>query len=262
MLPIIEAIIKKPKSVVRTAIEEIMPWNQYEEMVKDLEQYVKIDEQKKEIKPGNLLQANEDIEELNNYAVYQLKISLNGIRPAIWRTIQVEPNITLKRLAATILAVMGWENCHTHQFEINHGIYAIPSGEDDVFNDYIIDERKVILHDIDANRFKFEYDLGDSWKHTIVLEKNMQPRHDIKFPVCIKGARKCPPEDCGGPYFYNDYLRITSDSKHPEHKTMAKCLGENFNPLEFDIDSINRQLKDKIKKFEYGMEPMPNLLNR
>ena len=260
MLPILEGFLKFPKNTIRSVVEQVMPWEQYVGMVKDMEEYAKIRDQKIKAKSEDLL---EETDELKNYAVYQFKISLNGVRPAVWRTIQVEANITLKRLAATILAVMGWENRHTHQFEIHERFYGPPAEKQNEY-DETIDEEDFRLCDIDPyglNRFKFVYDYGDFWKHTIQLEKVSQPKYDIKYPVCIKGARKCPPEDCGGPHGYKNFRGILSNPKHPEYKKTVQWSGGNFDPEEFDIDSINSQFKDKIRKVEAAWEPMPNLLN-
>ena len=40
--------------------------------------------------------------------------------------------------------------------------------------------------------------------------------HDpkIKYPVCIDGARACPPEDCGGIYGYENVLTVLSDPEN------------------------------------------------
>ena len=44
----------------------------------------------------------------------------------------------------------------------------------------------------------YVYDFGDNWEHKIQLEKILPREKDIKYPICIKGKRACPPEDCGG----------------------------------------------------------------
>jgi hypothetical protein len=41
--------------------------------------------------------------------VYQFKVTLKNIRPAIWRRIQVGVENSLDLLAATVLIVMGWK---------------------------------------------------------------------------------------------------------------------------------------------------------
>jgi hypothetical protein len=55
--------------------------------------------------------------------IYQLKITLKNIEPAIWRRIQVRGDITLFRLHEYIQGFMGWENYHMHEFRISSERY-------------------------------------------------------------------------------------------------------------------------------------------
>jgi len=48
--------------------------------------------------------------------MYQLKITLNGIKPSIWRRILVSENIPLYRLHHIIQICMGWTNSHLYFF--------------------------------------------------------------------------------------------------------------------------------------------------
>jgi len=50
--------------------------------------------------------------------VYQLKITLKGIRPPIWRRIQVPETYTFWDLHVAIQDAMGWEDAHLHEFEM------------------------------------------------------------------------------------------------------------------------------------------------
>ena len=48
--------------------------------------------------------------------IYQLKVSLLGIRPPIWRRFLVADSTTLMELHDVIQIVMGWTNSHLYQF--------------------------------------------------------------------------------------------------------------------------------------------------
>lgn len=61
----------------------------------------------------------------------QLRISLNGIKPKIWRKFLVENSISFKKLHKIIQTVMGWEDCHLYEFCVN-GERITP--EDEGFN--------------------------------------------------------------------------------------------------------------------------------
>ena len=177
--------------------------------------------------------------------VYQFKVTVDDIRPAIWRKFQVESDITLKRLAATILIVMGWTNSHLHQFGIGKKRYGIPQEEFMEYDDFL-DEGKFRLSDFSEKeiaKVNFAYDFGDGWTHTVRLEKVLGKHKDVSYPVCIGGARKCPRENCGGPAEYENFLRIISDPKDPEYPATIYDVGKDFDPEMFDADSVNRQLK-------------------
>ena len=47
--------------------------------------------------------------------VYHLKVSLEGLEPAIWRRLQVPGDANLGWLHAVLQVAMGWTNSHMHQ---------------------------------------------------------------------------------------------------------------------------------------------------
>ena len=77
-------------------------------------------------------------------------------------------------------------------------------------------------------RFFYEYDFGDGWRHEIVLEETKPAEPTARYPRCIEGARACPPEDCGGPWGYEDFLQAIRDSEHEEHESMLEWIGGQF----------------------------------
>ena len=66
---------------------------------------------------------------------------------------------------------------------------------------------------------------------------------ELHYPICLKGNRVCPPENCGGVRHHSDFLEAIGDVNHPEHDDMLEWIGDEFNPKEFDIESIDEQLK-------------------
>ena len=55
--------------------------------------------------------------------VFQLKITLNDIRPPIWRRVQTK-DCTLAKLHDIIQVSMGWQDSHLHLFEIGEDRYG------------------------------------------------------------------------------------------------------------------------------------------
>jgi hypothetical protein len=178
-------------------------------------------------------------------AVYQLKVTLDGIRPLIWRRIQVRVDISLFKLHKILQEVMGWQDYHLHRFEIEGESYSVISREADMLGDDFIDEKKVRLNRvIPGEKFKFayEYDFGDSWYHTILVEKILQPKEELKHPICLKGKRSAPQEDCGGTSGYVHVLRAFRNPKHPDHEDIMNWLEEGYDPERFNVHEVNERL--------------------
>jgi hypothetical protein len=177
--------------------------------------------------------------------VYQLKVTLEGIRPLIWRRILVRGDITLFKLHKILQVVMGWDDYHLHQFVIEGKEYSVISREADMLGDDFIDEKKVRLKRvISGEKFKFsyEYDFGDSWRHVILVEKVLRPVEELMHPICLKGKRSAPPEDCGGEGGYYHLLRVLKNPKNPEHADMMEWVGDEYDPEYFDADMVNERL--------------------
>ena len=58
--------------------------------------------------------------------IYQLKVTLGGSKPPIWRRIQVTGEVSLGKLHHILQAAMGWYDCHLHQFEVGGISYSDP----------------------------------------------------------------------------------------------------------------------------------------
>jgi hypothetical protein len=98
------------------------------------------------------------------------------------------------------------------------------------------------LHAYICTRAIYTYDLGDSWEHAIVLEKQLPLDPNASYPVCTDGELACPPDDCGGiPGFY-DLVEAIADPNHEQHEELKDWLGYDFNPMAFSIDSVNQML--------------------
>ncbi|MDY7026950.1 MAG: plasmid pRiA4b ORF-3 family protein [Spirochaetota bacterium] len=176
-------------------------------------------------------------------SVYQLKVTLKESSPPIWRRIQVNSDISLYKLHQILQVVMGWLDYHLHQFVIHGEYYGVPEPD---FDFEVKNEKRVKLNQVASrpgDKIVYEYDFGDSWEHVILLEKILEPEDRGHYPICLKGKRACPPEDCGGIWGYYDLLEAMQDPAHPEHDDILEWLESNFEPEEFDVDLVNKKLK-------------------
>ena len=177
--------------------------------------------------------------------IYQLKISLDDIQPLIWRRIQVPGNISLFKLHFIFQIAMGWTNSHLHEFYIGDHIYGTLFEEDWELRE-IRPEKEHLLDQVVPDKgfhFSYQYDFGDSWKHTIQVEDILEPAVEQPYPVCLAGGRTCPPEDVGGTWGYAEFLEAIADPNHPEHESNLTWVGGQYDPEAFDRDRIDRDLK-------------------
>jgi Plasmid pRiA4b ORF-3-like protein len=175
--------------------------------------------------------------------IYQLKITLKGSRPPIWRRVQVLSTITLGQLHEIIQTSMGWTDSHLHQFKILGREYGRPQPE---FDFYVLDESKTKLSQVVAGekfKFVYEYDFGDGWDHDVLVEKVLPRLPDAQYPVCLTGKRACPPEDSGGVWGYAELLQTVQDPSSPDYEEQREWLGEDFDSEAFDLDDVNEALE-------------------
>jgi hypothetical protein len=180
-------------------------------------------------------------------AVYQVKISLRGTHPPIWRRLRLPAATTLARLHDIIQTAFGWTDSHLHAFEAGGRRYSRPAFGLDDFDDRFADEGEALLREVADSvgaRLRYTYDFGDSWEHDLLVEEILPP--DRPGPaVCVAGRRAGPPEDCGGVWGYAELLDILADPDHPEHAERLEWLewlGHRLDPAAFDKDAINRAL--------------------
>jgi hypothetical protein len=177
--------------------------------------------------------------------VYQLKVTLKHIQPAIWRRLQVSADLTFGKLHFVLQDVLGWTHSHLHQFVIGQrriGMNNIDQFSDDLESE---DEDRLKLNQValEKSRFLYEYDFGDSWDHEILVEKVLPAIAGTRYPICLAGKRACPPEDCGGVGGYARMLEIVANPKHQEHGEMLEWLGGSFDPEAFDLNATNAILR-------------------
>ncbi|VGO20035.1 plasmid pRiA4b ORF-3 family protein [Pontiella sulfatireligans] len=183
--------------------------------------------------------------------IYQLKVSLKGAKPPIWRRILVPSATELNDLHYIIQATMGWKNCHLYQFK-QGGTFYLPDPEDDFmgFGGFDTEDsagvRIGVLLRKEKQKIVYEYDFGDSWVHEILLEKITEPEDGLAYPICIKGMRACPPEDCGGLWGYYNLLEILDHPKCEEYEQMLEWVGGKIDPEAFDLAAANARMRQRF----------------
>ncbi len=181
--------------------------------------------------------------------ILQLKINLEGITPKIWRRFLVKDSITFQELHNTIQAVMGWDDYHLFEFQINGtSISADEEGHNLAESSFSLKSKINTLINLEKQKFTYVYDFGDDWEHAIVVEKVLDSADSPFVPYCIEGERACPPEDCGSVPGYYELIRIKKNKRHPEYdERIVDWLGEDFDFEQFDLNEINKGLRALVK---------------
>jgi len=191
--------------------------------------------------------------------IYQIKVTLRGAKPSVWRRIEVRGDATLGELHAIIQMAMGWTNSHLHHFIVGKSPNLRFIGAPDQYEgDDLMDEENedeiMISQVLSAAKSKitYEYDFGDSWEHEVALEKIMEAEAGAHYPRCIAGENACPPEDVGGVWGYVDFLQAINNPEHNQHEEFLEWVGGEFDPEEFDLDAVNELLKNRDNYELYG----------
>lgn len=182
--------------------------------------------------------------------IYQVKVTLQNIEPPIWRRLLIPADLFLHDFHKVLQTAMGWENQHLHLFLKGKRMYGIADDEwsnDKGFQDYT----PVRVNDLlrkPGDEMVYQYDLGDNWRHSIELEEITKPEPLEYYPMCTEGARECPPEDCGGPYGYQDMLAAVNNPSDPQHQFYKEMYPEGLDPEFFDKEEVN----DFLLEDDYG----------
>lgn len=190
-------------------------------------------------------------EPMSSGMLYQFKINLLDLKPTVWRRIQV-PNCDLGQFHRFLQAAMGWQNSHLHRFEIEGEQFGPASPLDFDPLDDMGDEEEYELSRLlpKSGRQKvvwlYEYDFGDGWQHEILFEGVQEQGSKAKSLACLEGERACPPEDCGGPWGYPEYLAAIADPKHEQHKELLEWRGP-FDPEAFDAKLATKEMRKGLR---------------
>ena len=179
--------------------------------------------------------------------VFQFRIELRGAQPPIWRRIQVE-DCSLESLHLAIQGAMGWQLSHLYEFEVRGQRYTFVPPVDDGWDtdDESEDATSVRISELlPANQrlqLRYLYDFGDSWEHVVKLEQVLSTTPGTKYPLCLAGARACPPEDCGGIHGYFNFVEALADPKHDRHEELLDWHGP-YNPESFDPSTATKTMR-------------------
>ncbi|MDR1018066.1 MAG: plasmid pRiA4b ORF-3 family protein [Lachnospiraceae bacterium] len=250
-----------------------------------------------------------------SHSIYQFYSELSYYEPKIWRRFQVMDDITMARLGYIIMTMYEMEASHLFQLKVpyNENMSKRLLQEDmqfatsehvieyikeklpsdviryyEVQNEYTVEfenpdayvaqdekmKRSIIA---EGDVLTFEYDYGDGWEVSLVLEKIFQDETLLgkELPRVIEGQGFGIVDDVGGVSGLADIAKAFANKRSKEYRFYANWLkGCDKDPEKiafekFDIDDMNFRLKKlpRIYKdiYEYDLEMTDrsyNLLRR
>lgn len=158
----------------------------------------------------------------------------------MWRRLEVSADTKLDELDEIIQTAMGWGGGHLSMFDFGRReFYNDEEGALDMDGELMSKAKLSQCLTGPNQKGLYTYDFGDDWRHEVLLEKILDAEKGVKYPRCTDGKRACPPDDCGGPWGYAEFLQTINNPKHPEHKSMLEWIGRKFDAEAFDVEGVN-----------------------
>ena len=126
-------------------------------------------------------------------SIARLKVTLDDVKPAVQRRLEVPLTIRLNRLHLVLQAALGWTDSHLYEIRAGGVGWGMPDPD---FDDGPLDARKArlidVLEDIGTKTIKYLYDFGDGWEHTIKVERVTEAVPGTAYPVLLdaRGAAR------------------------------------------------------------------------
>ena len=208
---------------------------------------------------------------------YQFLVTLNYVKPKVWRRIVVPVTLDFYDLHSVIQTSTGWTNSHLFNFSIedstNNKTIELVGDEESVIENFgmaqhymknppekgsfademyqrFIRVQLLLARDVDLTQyvidspeFRYMYDFGDGWEHEVIMEKVVED-YEYDYPQVLEGKGTCPPEDVGGPPGYDEFKRVMKDKEDPEHSHMKEWAKEQ-GYKKFNLSKVNEYLKEE-----------------
>jgi hypothetical protein len=185
-------------------------------------------------------------------AIARLKITLDDVEPKVLRRIEVPLTIRLDRLHLAIQAAMGWTNSHLYEIRARDTGWGLFSRD---WGDGPLDASKAtlcgLIADTGVKSIKYLYDFGDGWEHTVRIERIASAAAGQSYPRLVEAKGRCPLEDVGGPYGYQEFLEALSDPDHERREEFEEWTDMNFDPNIVDATKLTASLAALAKKWSW-----------
>ena len=119
--------------------------------------------------------------------IYQLKVTLQGASPPVWRRILVSSNVTLRQLRGVLQKAMGWRDCIDYRFRQDGREFGRYCETGEYFEDDTMFSLSYFLC-VPGNAMEYVH---DGFSHCIVLEAITEASGRLPWRV-LDGQGVCP----------------------------------------------------------------------
>ena len=183
--------------------------------------------------------------------ILRLRVSIVGIEPEIWRTIDVDDSLSLAQLHLVLQVAFNWFGSHLHRFSDDdpwarsNGIPRIGRPPRAWVDAWSLTEAEIEGEENEADAtigeamqhdgpLWYVYDQGDNWLHRIDLIDRDVARAGEPLAQLISGERRAPFEDSGGRTGYEQIAAILADDSHPEYRSTKSWVATAVGPWATD----------------------------
>ena len=158
---------------------------------------------------------------------------------------------TLDKLHEHIQTAMGWTNSHLHHFKWARRTTATrrccgENSSDLEYEDSTTHEaERHPAEDRQAVPVRLRVRLRGLAGGTRFCSRAVSgPSRGSRIPLCLEGARACPPEDVGGTWGYADFLDGDRRTRTMSStRSMLDWVGGSFDPEAFDPAKATKRMR-------------------
>ncbi|MCL2801993.1 MAG: plasmid pRiA4b ORF-3 family protein [Treponema sp.] len=173
-------------------------------------------------------------EQSNGQLWRMIQISISGLD--VWRRAIISHDCAMEELHQLIHISMNWNGSGNFKFYCE-----TPNNTKEYLHN------KVKLGDIDfRGKKELIYEYGSKWNVKVIIMSSYQPaKNEVTRFIAGEGA--APPEQIDGPRHFRRLLGFLEAGNNSEKQTAKHQLGLEFVPDVFDLDKMNRSLREVFK---------------
>lgn len=196
--------------------------------------------------------ARENNIKLPVYPHFKFEIELLNVIPKVKRTVSFPGWFPFDKFTEFINLLIGWKSIHLYEYQSKGLLIEMSDSPNDLIAErdarkgvirYAADE--ITLGDVfneEQKEIHYLYDFGDEWKHTIKFLEIIEDVNPVRYPKPEKMRGECPPENCGGPFMYNEIRK--EYNYYGESEIMP-----GYRPKSLDVSRIKTIISNHWQDF-------------